>query len=630
MARTVLPELDERLLSVGTHTRAHVQGIRRLTYEPFFVVTWDTTYDYDINNNIKQHTIPTMSLLMRVIRTRGMQHCKSMVQNMKDVAVVDPYDTWERKKELGGGKSGATVLLVQNRLTLQYAVMKIYGEFGDNAHGMQRDVRELYTMCALSTVQGFPTVYTSGKMLVESKEHLFVISERMNGVSLSSLDLSKLDSQAMIIILLKILWLLFEAQKSFGNEFQHNDLHPDNIFVDVTDCKAQLITIGKYVFEVTCPAVSIIDFDLSRTDLYNTDVNPRKESKGSILPKAVLDWGGKVIGLQNLEAIVQTTMLQSMSEDIAIWNIYTFVFQLIIEAKSHVVQLTQAQVVEFLHKFHVCDSVVKCAGKNLFREMMVMGSSHALIFPRRNPKTYIFEKVAEEAKATKTQELRVRWLEIAKCSLGLQDVTLPTSVIRDLDDRYFSQYARHIMMDTIMARVDIMLKPGDHTIQHDVLKVSMRVDPGDAITLVAAMGVEPRTTGLFTIGPIILGVEWGGLVQVSALKLALVNQLLKIITVRFVQFEIITVGTTMTYKPVFRTTWKDLSPEYQTQAQQMSVNDMLNLAISRTTAQLEMIMEPDGVLSLLTTDSTLRSEPLHIDVSKILHNMRQTVADFLV
>jgi hypothetical protein len=86
----------------------------------------------------------------------------------------------------------------------------------------------------------------------------------------------------------------------------------------------------------------------------------------------------------------------------------------------------------------------------------------------------------------------------------------------------------------------------------------------------------------------------------------------------------------MTYKPVFRTTWKDLSPEYQTQAQQMSVNDMLNLAISRTTAQLEMIMEPDGVLSLLTTDSTLRSKPLHIDVSKILHNMRQTVADFLV
>ena len=142
----------------------------------------------------------------------------------------------------------------------------------------ERPLREMYTLCKMSGKPGFPVVHEKGcavalpwhkrntVMLGYSQLDLLNMHELDNdtcvpyvvislapGKPLSQLQLLQLRPDSLLKISAQLLNLLKTAQEELGMHFQHFDLHPDNIYVDMDA-------------ESRNPTVYLIDFDLVRTN----------------------------------------------------------------------------------------------------------------------------------------------------------------------------------------------------------------------------------------------------------------------------------------------------------------------------------------------------------------------------
>lgn len=187
----------------------------------------------------------------------------------------------------GGGKSGAFVFLLPNNRVLKYYT-DAYDGGSDSKIDNQRPFREFLTMCRMSGTDGFPQVYNvfcaespngwiaginkrDGKSvkLPTTKFGLAVVSSVAPGKELLSLAdqkntilLSKITPQVSLMIGLSMLMLVERAKEKMGQNFEHFDLHPENVFVDMNDIK----TYSWRQYEWDGPKVSLIDFDLVAGD----------------------------------------------------------------------------------------------------------------------------------------------------------------------------------------------------------------------------------------------------------------------------------------------------------------------------------------------------------------------------
>ena len=156
-------------------------------------------------------------------------------------------------RALGGGKSGAYVYLVElsgeRPLTgaPKRRILKVYGTAYDKEGGIKdsRPFRETDTLCRMSGVPGFPEMIERGcaetatfapwNLRAPAPMVHYVAMSTATGVELSKLDLQRLTLSQKQSLAIQLLELLCEASRRLGDTFQHFDLHPDNIFVDVDE-----------------------------------------------------------------------------------------------------------------------------------------------------------------------------------------------------------------------------------------------------------------------------------------------------------------------------------------------------------------------------------------------------------
>jgi serine/threonine protein kinase len=173
-------------------------------------------------------------------------------------------------KVFSGGKSGAYIILVEK--DGHKCILKVYPDtYGEHGKILnERPFREISTLCALSGVDGFPCMISRGCASIPSAWRLpikgvcpFVIMSLAEGEELTKIDLRKFSPQQAVGIVLQIIKILENAQQRLGSDFEHFDLHPDNIFIQSQKCTKPEHIVSRFgTLTVSCPAVSIIDFDL--------------------------------------------------------------------------------------------------------------------------------------------------------------------------------------------------------------------------------------------------------------------------------------------------------------------------------------------------------------------------------
>ena len=186
-------------------------------------------------------------------------------------------------KALSGGKSGAYLFLVRKSKAVApdapLRILKAYPSafYDPGTRDVRRDdagriaeerpFREIIALCAMSGTPGFPCLYKRGCTAFPrawapdgpAVVCPYVVMSLAPGATLSALDLRGLTPALSMGIALQLLRLLLTAERKLGAGFQHFDLHPDNIFVDLAACAPTSIVEG---LRISCPSVTLIDFDL--------------------------------------------------------------------------------------------------------------------------------------------------------------------------------------------------------------------------------------------------------------------------------------------------------------------------------------------------------------------------------
>lgn len=230
----------------------------------------------------------------------------------KDTMGEDLTLSWKPVRVIGGGKSGAIVLMVEPKKgRSEVMFMKLYLDafdlFGDVYN--ERPFRELYSQCILGGEQGFTCTGCFGvakwpvswigeptssnpKPVIDSDlipnspppRLLYMIFTKASGVPLMDLDLSSLNYSQLFGTALEITARWQRANAVVGPGFTHWDFHPENIFVDFTkparDSFALPVPIAFPIkgnwrdetafkkVKLDFPSVTIIDFDLVSSSIF--------------------------------------------------------------------------------------------------------------------------------------------------------------------------------------------------------------------------------------------------------------------------------------------------------------------------------------------------------------------------
>jgi hypothetical protein len=299
--------------------------------------------------------------------------CSSTMSIIDKNFVFDLSKKYKIIKTLGGGKSGAYVFLVQNKDTKKEYILKLYAL---RILGMiqDRDVREIFTTCALSGSYGCPIVHDYGttqynnkiqddqgfwKKFKESyidcvpeKEKTikntdfytrvyYLVTEKVGGSPLSNINLVKYKPHELINILYQLAIIFKDAQDKLPS-FLHNDLHPGNIFID-DDFRDQNIYFDNNTTtnqqqnqntgtgaaaaaatasttglnQIMGPKVNIIDFDLAVTDEYPKNLAKLRQYAGKFfVQEALIKMLSEYFGLKNTYQIIKYTAKLWKSKDI--------------------------------------------------------------------------------------------------------------------------------------------------------------------------------------------------------------------------------------------------------------------------------------------------------------------------
>ena len=291
-----------------------------------------------------------------------------MKEKFQDIS--NPKSEYTLVARLSGGKSGAIIEIVKHNETGKDVVLKIYKSEPYNPLDIDTDtgsrsLREIYTTCVMSGTEGFPIVYDFGILSENDHNYLYLISELVSGKPMSRVDMTVFSSQEKAAILLQLLNLLFVARDKLGI-FIHNDLHPDNIFIDATQFSSK-INIGERRFMESKPKVSIIDFDFAVSEKYSRDPNPRKRM---VLPLSVVQWISKIfnLNLANIGKIFGRSSIGE-TEDLVIWNVY-YIGLSMLQLQSQKEDITEDDVNKLVDNAKMCDTLDNCLAHPYINENM--------------------------------------------------------------------------------------------------------------------------------------------------------------------------------------------------------------------------------------------------------------------
>jgi hypothetical protein len=194
---------------------------------------------------------------------KSVAQCIDDLHKYNNQPPTDITKLYKKVKELGGGKSGAFVFLVKDG-NKKY-ILKYYNQQNN------RPLRELICLCRLSSVDGFPKINKMGITIFpkdwinnvkpNNDRGYFVVMSIVPGEELSKINIKMSKKQALNVSL-SILHRLLQARQALGNDFEHYDLHPNNIFIDKKSCQHKTMSTTCDKYDIHCPAVYIIDFDL--------------------------------------------------------------------------------------------------------------------------------------------------------------------------------------------------------------------------------------------------------------------------------------------------------------------------------------------------------------------------------
>jgi len=297
---------------------------------------------------------------------------KKCIELMKEKfqKISNPKSEYTFVTQLSGGKSGAIIEKVRHKETGKDVVLKIYKSEPYNPLDIDTDMgsrplREIYTTCVMSGTKGFPIVYDFGILIENKSNYLYLISELVSGEPMSRVDMTVFSSQEKASILLQLLNLLFVAREKLGR-FIHNDLHPDNIFIDATQFSGK-IKFGEKRFMDSKPKVSIIDFDFSVSEKYPQDPNPRKRMY--TLPMSVIQWIHNIFNLTNVTKILVKSFNKGETEDLVIWNVY-YIGLSMLQLQSQKQDITEDDVDAIIDNAKLCDTLDNCLAHPYINEHM--------------------------------------------------------------------------------------------------------------------------------------------------------------------------------------------------------------------------------------------------------------------
>jgi serine/threonine protein kinase len=195
---------------------------------------------------------------------KSVSQCIDELIKSKDKPPTEVTKLYKLIKPLSGGKSGALVYQVLTDDNKK-CVLKYYNKEGN------RNLRDLIVSCRLSGIDGFPKVYKMGYTLAprewspdvdfESDRSYYILMSMINGEVLSKMNI-KMGVEKALNVSLSILHRLIQARNALGDDFEHYDLHPNNIIVDMKKCEKTIMLTKNDKYKVQCPPVYIIDFDL--------------------------------------------------------------------------------------------------------------------------------------------------------------------------------------------------------------------------------------------------------------------------------------------------------------------------------------------------------------------------------
>jgi hypothetical protein len=268
---------------------------------------------------------------------------KPQLQKFKTKKVCDSPYNLERmylgdRTLLSGGKSGAFIFKIKNREGVD-RILKYYPQNEDD-----RPYRDIVSLCTMSGVPGFPCAYEFGCALCPRSWHhdlanpraipdvgLFIEMSFSAGETLSSLNLDILNPEDVLTIAWKLLGLLQALSANLGGNVEHYDFHPDNIFVQIKPSECQEVTVRttKHVQTVSCPNISVIDFDLLSSNTLNamegfSHERLREHTSKKIglvsIPERTLSFVISTMGLSNAVAFI--AIVKSMDNtDLRNWYV---------------------------------------------------------------------------------------------------------------------------------------------------------------------------------------------------------------------------------------------------------------------------------------------------------------------
>lgn len=281
------------------------------------------------------------------------QCAKEIMRICTEEDLVEVTHLFKIKSQFGAGKSGAFVFLIEDTygyvtgVKKELCVLKYYaGSYNDEGTPIdERPFRELVTQCRMSGVDGYPCLYWFGCMktpyawfnklqsteVPRAKTGAFGVQNVTKGTQLMHVQLRNLDQEQISAIAARLLVLIEFARRRMGNDFQHFDLHPENIFID-TECKDLLILeLAKdNQIAVPCPGVNLIDFDLVRGEnIINLPkgqpqldrILPEQWSRYSSMPipERTIEWGVKVVGAREFMRLFIKLQQRVAPPDIKNW-----------------------------------------------------------------------------------------------------------------------------------------------------------------------------------------------------------------------------------------------------------------------------------------------------------------------
>jgi hypothetical protein len=250
---------------------------------------------------------------------------------------IDITNIYQLINQIEGGLSGALVYIV-SKDNIRY-ILKYY-----NTHYDTRTIRELISLCYLSGTDGFPKVYDIGycknpikwspNIDYKRNSGYYIVMNIIDGEVLDILDI-KVGKKKAINIIVGILYRMIQMREIMGSNFEHYDLHPNNIIVDMNKCENNIIKLYNNKYIIDCPKIYIIDYDLAigGKRLSNIPVQPihrRKQYENlemlwDTIPLNIvhywIKWEKNIIELLNKLKI----LFKINSRDIKSWIIISYI-----------------------------------------------------------------------------------------------------------------------------------------------------------------------------------------------------------------------------------------------------------------------------------------------------------------